>query len=145
MRSSGRKSNLRLRPARGHERQGFTLIEVIAGTVLLGTLVAGIIVSTSAHQRKIRTARLRIEAAALADDLLNDWQQQTEGIPLSGTGLLTADGRLHWQTRVVANRVLCGVPVHVVRLHLLHAQDPTDLKSLVSVDLVARQKLRRVP
>ena len=130
--------------SRRQRTSGFTLIEVVVGTVLLATLVVSVLVAIGSHQRKIRHVRQKSLAIELADQMMSRWHQSTEGVPLSGRGSLSPDGSLAWQTRVIKSRQLCGVPVYVVRLDLFGLvrveRQPEQPNVLCSIDLVVQAK-----
>ena len=101
-------------------RSGFTLLEVVVGTVLLASLVTGVLMAMGAHQKKLHFARQKAVAVQVADNLLMTWDQSATGIPLQAVG--ATEGRLSWQTNVINSRLLCNVPVHVVRLSVFGEQ-----------------------
>jgi hypothetical protein len=88
------------------------------------------------HQQKIRFSRQKLAAAQLADQLLDRWHTSGKPVPLTGNGFLSADGSLGWQTQLVQTRLLCGVPVNVVRLNLLSLGQSHGPKSLGWIDVV---------
>ncbi len=56
-------------------RNGLTLIEVIAGVVLAGTLLVAIINASSMHLRQLKLIDRKVVAAAAIDDFLNQWSR----------------------------------------------------------------------
>lgn len=56
-------------------RSALTLIEVVAGLALMGTLLAAIMVAGSAHARQAKAAADKREAVIMLDRLLNAWAQ----------------------------------------------------------------------
>lgn len=76
--------------------KGVTLIEVVAGLALMGTLLTLILVSGSRHLRQSKAARDKIDSARQLDDFLAAWsisEFSEAGIPdavarsgLSATG-----------------------------------------------------------
>ena len=114
--------------------RGLTLLEVVVGIVLLASLVAGVLMATAAHQRKILFARQKIQASYFADQLMTRWSQSQSGVPLTGSGV-EYDSDFIWQVNVVGSRALCGVPVHVVRLRI-YQPSGVGAQSLFSMDVV---------
>lgn len=57
-------------------RRAFTLVEVVASLMLLGTLLVGILATHRRHAAQIRSAQARLAAIASADKLLADWREQ---------------------------------------------------------------------
>jgi type II secretory pathway pseudopilin PulG len=82
--------------------RGLTLVEVIAGLVLLATLLASILVAFGSQAAQIRAARDRITAVELADRLLSEWSSQN-AIPAVGTEQNLA-GTNAWRWRIVAGQ-----------------------------------------
>jgi type II secretory pathway pseudopilin PulG len=69
---------MRNRPKRvwsNGKRDGLTLIEVIAGVVLAGTLLVAIINASSMHKRQLKLIDRKVVAAAAIDDFLNQWSR----------------------------------------------------------------------
>lgn len=52
---------------------GLTLIEVVAGMAIAGTLLVSVILSTSVHRRQVKRAMLKQEAIVALDRLLCAW------------------------------------------------------------------------
>ena len=53
---------MRLQRSLSRLRRGLTLIEVVAGLALMGTLLASLLVASSAHLRQIHTAQRGLAA-----------------------------------------------------------------------------------
>lgn len=60
-------------------RAGLTLIEVLAASVLLGSLLATAVVSASRHTQQVRGAQDRLNALEVADELLHSWLVDGQG------------------------------------------------------------------
>lgn len=117
------------------DRRGFTLLEVVVGTVLLASLVSGVVLATGAHQRKLLFARQKAIAIQAADELLSGWDQSRSGIPPRAVGVL-ADGAMQWQTQVLQSRLVCQIPVHVVRLTIHRNSGDGGAIQLCLVDVI---------
>ncbi len=52
---------------------GITLVEVIAGLALMGTLLTVVVVSSSQHLRQLKAAERKRESVRLLDDFLASW------------------------------------------------------------------------
>jgi type II secretory pathway pseudopilin PulG len=116
--------------------QGLTLVEVIAGLVLMATLLAGILVSFGNQAAQMRKSRDRLKAVELADRLLGDWSAQN-AIPAIGTEQ-TLEGTKDWRWRLAeANSTdLDTVGLAAVRLEVFRRIVGTPDQVLASVDLL---------
>lgn len=56
-------------------RTGLTLIEVVAGLALMGTLLVAVLLGASSHLRQLRTARQKTSAIESLDRLLPFWSR----------------------------------------------------------------------
>ena len=126
----GQKNN-----ATFHHRHAFTLLEVVVGTVLMASLVSGVVLATGAHQSKLLFARQKSIAVQAADEMLTSWQLRRSGIPLKAVGGL-ANGSMKWQTQIVNSRRLCEVPIHIVRLSIHRQTQDESANVLCFVDVV---------
>ena len=67
-------------PASRKQRRALTLVEALAGTALLGTLLASVLIANARLTAQSRHAQQTIDACRLADMLLEDvWQGQGQG------------------------------------------------------------------
>ncbi len=58
---------------RSSTARGITLVEVIAGLTLMGTLLAVILVSSSQHLRQLKAAERKRVSVRMLDDFLASW------------------------------------------------------------------------
>ena len=97
-------------------RRGLTLVEVIAGLVLMATLLTSVLAAFRTHAAQIRAARDRLKASELAEGLLSEWMARNQ-LPAVGTQkpLPDTDG---WIWRLLANEgQLSGpAPLRTVRV-----------------------------
>lgn len=100
-------------------RTGLTLIEVLAATVLLGVLLAGVVVASARHTRQTRLAQDRLAALEVADRLLTDWVLVRGGAIDEAEGLV--EGRPGWRWRVSGRfePSLAPLGAHVGRLEIV--------------------------
>jgi len=77
-----------------------TLVEVLAGTALLGTLLAGLLVSSSRLTALSRRSYEKEEACRAADDLLDGWWPKKEKIPRNQSGDVPNHPGWSWRTSV---------------------------------------------
>ena len=57
------------------KRRGMTLIEVVVGLVILGTLVASVAIARGRALRQYARADLQLRAARVADQMLSHWHE----------------------------------------------------------------------
>lgn len=116
--------------------KGATLVEVMAGLVLLGTLLVAVINAKAGHVRQWSRANDRLQAIAAADALLDSWWQNPAILPRSAGGQ-TGTGPWRWRTRLVDNYQTDNLPIQIVRLELYNQTDSNTMNDpLVIVDLV---------
>jgi prepilin-type N-terminal cleavage/methylation domain-containing protein len=90
--------------ARGNLRsRGFTLVEVVAAVVVLGTVLALIVVARTRYTKQLLVADQRTKAAAALDDLIAGWMKSdAPRVPLNGGGRLVVDRYpMEWSTRLL--------------------------------------------
>jgi hypothetical protein len=118
------------------DRRALTLVEVIAGLVLLATLLTSVLAAFKTHARQIRAARDRLKANAAAEELLSGWLAQG-ALPAVGTQKAIADSD-GWTWRLLANETHKSNPVKIgsVRVEIVRSRDATGDEVLASVALV---------
>lgn len=93
---------------------GFTLIEVLAGSALLGMLLVSILLANVRFSRQASLAERKLEAAAAADALLEAWWKDPAKFPRASGGSVanalaasapagTSTGGLTWRTHRLTN------------------------------------------
>ena len=114
----------------------FTLVEVVVGLVLMGTVLTAAIRGLANHREQIRLSDQRWLAAELTDDLLVRWSGSRGGVPVNASGrwppTQTGAGVWTWQTGVIDSGQTCGVATRVVRVEVRR----WDRRRLLSVDLL---------
>ena len=134
-----------------HARNGLTLVEVVAGLALLATLLVTILLAFGAHAGQIRQAERRLEAIAVADELLREWSA-AGGIPEVGSHERLAEyDDLSWQ--IVSSPIPPAVgnifsqvsQISQVRLEIVRQTGTHETEVLTDVDLfVASNNIARV-
>src|SRR5436190_9188313 len=89
------RASRRPTPAR---RLAMTLVEVVAGLALLGTLLAAVLVVRARYAHQSAAAERRLQAVAAADALLSAWHRDPPSLPRSGSGHVEGDAQLAWRT-----------------------------------------------
>ncbi len=120
-------------------RTGFTLLEVVVGLMLMGSLVASALVALASHQHALLLAQRKQAALQVAQNLLSGWYDLRGNVPTRDQGALVIDRPWLWRTQKVSTRIVCGLPVHVIRLDVLGTVDergPPQI--LASIELIQR-------
>lgn len=84
-------------------RAGLTLIEVIAATLLLGTLLVSILLAYGRHATQIKRAEQQVAVINALNTQIADWYLTRRGVPINESGLLlrTQANSIRWRTRVI--------------------------------------------
>jgi len=129
-----------MRPyGRYSRRCGLTLVEVVGGTALLGTLLVSVLIAAGRLQVQRAASQRHLAACSIADRLLADWWPDRAKLPRSGGGTIEAEGGAYnWRTRVVANDAAEQLGGEVVRLEIF-GQDE-DVVPLVGVEVMLAGK-----
>jgi type II secretory pathway pseudopilin PulG len=78
------------------KRHGITLIEVVAGLVMVGSLLTVMIVTAGRFEKNRAKASQKLQAVRLADSLMTDFF--ASGFPSIGSeGLVPGSSQLHWK------------------------------------------------
>ena len=116
-------------------RSAFTLVEVVAGLVLMATVLVSSLLAFSSHRRQARTAEMKLAAVAFADDLLNEFSSLDDGIPDSGRGLVAGRNWI-WRTRVVGIARPADVRLKVIRLEISEVAPGGSVRRLAAVEVL---------
>ena len=103
--------------AKGCSR-GFTLVEVLAGSVLLGTLLVTMLVANARLTNQAARAELRVQGCRIADQLLAQWWVDPASFPSSDSGSIDTYPGWRWQTTALANMQAEALHAQAVRLAL---------------------------
>lgn len=150
-------------------RNAFTLLEVIVGLFLMGSLVASSLVALSAHQHSILLAKHKHQANDIAETLLTNWYETRGDVPTRNQGFVATElariaamnsgvqfgitpsinnqllapsnaDQWLWRTQPVGSRTVCGLPVAVIRLEIFgKVGNRKTAQSLASIELIQRQ------
>ena len=122
------------------KRLGFTLIEVIVGLVLMGSLVASGLVALSSHQHSILLAKQKQQANIIAERLLTNWYEVQGRVPVRDQGIAATANEWIWRTQPVGLRSVFGLQTSVIRLEVLgRVGRSVDPQVLVSIELLQGQ------
>jgi Tfp pilus assembly protein PilV len=113
-------------------RRGATLIEVLAGLVILGTLLVSVTMARGRFLRQWAEADHRIVAAHETDQLIETWlTESSRNVPVSSQGATDDSDHHPWQTRVMPSPAAASVGAIVVRLQVFErSSEETPLSSV---------------
>lgn len=111
--------------------RGMTLVEVVCGLALLGTLLVLLLLTKAALVRQRRGADERLAAVEACDRLLNQWNADGLSIPRNGNGAIGTE--LRWHSEPIGFRRLQGATAEVIRLSITSARSNV---SLANVELM---------
>ena len=122
------------------QKRAFTLLEVIVGLMLMGSLVASGLVALSSHQHSIVLAKQKQHANRVAETLLVNWYEVQGRVPIRDQGIIVANGEWLWRTQPVGARSVCGLQVNIIRFEILgRAGKNLDPQVFVSIELLQNQ------
>jgi type II secretory pathway pseudopilin PulG len=124
-------------PARG---RGVTLIEALAGLVILGTLLVSITIARGRFIRQRALAEQKIAAAAAVDRLVSKWMAgNAAAIPASSQGSLDGLPNYFWRTHIIPDRAASDVGASIVRMEVIGNQNSPPI---ISLDLLRHNDRR---
>ena len=101
-----------------------TLIEVVAGLALLGTLLVGIVLAKVRYTHQWNAADRRVQCAKAADELLTAWWARPGSFPRSAAGDVPGEPDLSWRTAPVGNPAVESLGAVAVRLAVIDRRYP---------------------
>ena len=116
-------------------RRAFTLVEVVASLMLLGTLLVGILVAHRRHAEQIRGAAARLEAVEAAEKLFAEWSEKGIWGAAEPTGRFKEQPQLAWRWSVLPSTQLRRFGVAIGRLEIVSTVRQ-DIRPLVQVDVL---------
>jgi len=127
-------------------RQGFTLIEVVAGLAILGSVLAGVTLAHARHTRQRAEAQRRLIAVAAAHSLLTEWwQEDVDPLPQNDNGPITGLAQhtgLSWRTSQIDGPTDHPAGIVTIRLELFEKRPDESIASIVVVDLAVAEKMK---
>src|SRR5688572_7323830 len=96
--------------------RAFTLVEVVASLMLLGTLLVGILVAHRRPAEQIRNAKVRLAAIETTDKLLAKWTEQGIWGAVAASGHFEDQSNLVWRWTVLPAPELRRVGAAIGRL-----------------------------
>lgn len=116
-------------------REGLTLIEVMAGLAILGSVLVAVVMARGRYLDQSVAARHKAEAVRVADALLTQWWDDIEQLPRAESG--DVDG-FRWETQTRQPEALIELEAEVLRLSLfqLEAIGDGSYEPILSVEVV---------
>lgn len=130
------RQRLARHPRRANFSPAFTLVEVIAGIALLGTLLAGLMLGFSAHVRQYRAAALRIQSIEKLDRQLELWYAAGGTLPVDSEGPLSSEPPLTWRTSTVHSAPAGRLNSVIVRVEVRRPGRADSSPPVVTVELL---------
>src|SRR4051812_30836583 len=130
-----RTSSSPTRPTRDR-KIGMTLIEVIAGLAILGTLAAMLAISRGRSLRQWREADERLAATRAVDALLDQWLSgPPRAIPINSQGAIQGAENCVWRTSLSPNPVPAQLDSRVLRVDVVR-RDAARASPILSVEVL---------
>ncbi|MDA8744722.1 prepilin-type N-terminal cleavage/methylation domain-containing protein [Rubripirellula amarantea] len=133
-----RSSDRREQHVNAPRRQGFTLIEVVVGLVLMASVLVSSLLAYSSHQRQRAFANAKREAVIIADQILQQLSVRRAGMSAGDQGLIADKPNWFWRTSLVGTTSPAGVPMRVIQFQIAKQNPDGTVTALTSVELVER-------
>ena len=122
-----------------------TLIEIVAGLVILGTILASLAIARGRFARQWAAADRKLAATKAVDEMIAGWMESTPPrVPLNREGVLPGVAKHVWRTRVLRDAGAQKVLADIVRVEAYEvgAADRA-VMPVVAVDLLVHRAPRR--
>jgi hypothetical protein len=118
-----------------YREKAFTLVEVVASLMLLGTLLVGVLLAHRRHAQQIGSAAARLQAIKAADGLFSEWCEQGSWGTARSAGQFPGEPNLVWRWSVVPSRGLRNFGAAIGRLEVFRAGEDYETP-LATVEVV---------
>ena len=118
-------------------RHGLTLIEVVAGLALMGTLVAAMLSAKGRFTAQHYRAQRVLYATEALDSLLLERWPDLGSIERTEHGELDNHQDMAWRASVIENLTTTDLHCRVIRIEVIDTLDESDSDPLVDVELLA--------
>jgi hypothetical protein len=123
-----------------------TLVEVLAGLVVLGTVLASLVVARGRLLRQWADADRKLTAAHAVDELMSKWMSgPPNAVPVPRQGALAGAPDCVWRTQFVAGRAARDLHARVVRVEVFDARAPRRTTPLLTLDFLLRDVRQNLP
>ncbi len=113
-----------------------TLVEVVVGLAILGTLLASVLVARGKHLTQLHDARRKQAAVTAADSMLSNWfGEPNNSMPREGEGAVEGDQTLRWRSSKSLDSDIKVLNAEIIRLEIFDARQKHSNMSLVSVEV----------
>jgi len=116
-----------------------TLVEALAGTALLGTVLAAVLLADARLTRQELLARHRLEAQDAANSLLAAWWADRDTFPCAADGDVPNHDGWRWRTAVIPNAAAEELGADVVRLEIVDVYGDSP-NPLAYVEVLVKRK-----
>jgi hypothetical protein len=114
-----------------------TLIEIVAGLVILGTILASLAVARGRFARQWRSADQKLVAVRALDGLIADWLNVPGGaVPLNRQAAVADAPAYVWRTTVLRDDAAAKLSAAVVRVEIFERRQMDRGVPVASVDLM---------
>ena len=114
---------MRRKPAKyWRQAPAMSLIEAVAGTVLLASLLVSVLAARDRLMVRSRVVAQRAQAAEVIDELLRDWWQDLPGLPRGGEGEVPGRPGWRWRTATLEREDAAAVGGQVVQVDVFAPQ-----------------------
>lgn len=107
----------RRRAARRGAR-AMTLVEVVAATLLVGTLVTGSLIARARYVTAMKTAQWQMTATEIARNMITTWQLENADLSAEAGGSVEGRPKWAWKRSAETKDVADGVASMIVTLEL---------------------------
>ena len=121
-------------------RRGLTLVEAIAGTAILGTLLVSVLLAGSRLTVQGHRAEKRVEACRIADELLSTWWPRINSIDHDSGGQVPGHEGWLWRTQTVENENASKLSARIVALEVFAPGEAEDAPAARVEILVAAKE-----
>jgi type II secretory pathway pseudopilin PulG len=117
-------------------RRAFSLVEVVASVLLVGTLLVAVLVAHRRAATQVRSAQRRLDAVTVLDSLLEARRKPDAGDLQLARGKAPGSNAFHWRSTLRHEIALETLGAAIVRIELY---DPEfdDGRTLASVEILA--------
>jgi type II secretory pathway pseudopilin PulG len=117
-------------------RRAFSLVEVVASVLLVGTLLVAVLVAHRRAATQVRSAQRRLDAVAVLDALLEARRKPDSGDLQLARGKAPGSNPFHWRSTLRHETGLDALSAAIVRIELF---DPEfdEGRTLASVEILA--------
>jgi hypothetical protein len=116
-----------------------TLLEVLAGLVVLGTLLVSVAVARGRFIRQWSDADRKLTAIRSADAQIARWLAgPPDAVPVDAEGSLDSPSNCVWRTRQLRSDAAAALGAAVIRMEVVDRARPD--RALVAVDFLLRAR-----